>query len=154
MTKPGFVKFAWQPGHDDWLFKLSGPTLMFLPTTSLKATRRQVRTYHKARDGFDGSATKLQVGSGYAGFTTLPTGALVYETSGVAAGEGHLEIHNLTMPGVPGLTGARTYRFAEGSTTVASTDSRPATPTGHVQVSAQWRTQVAVVRRATPRRSP
>ncbi len=127
---------------------------MFLPTTSLKATRRQVRTYHKARDGFDGSATMLQVGSGYAGFTTLPTGALVYATSGVAAGEGHLEIHNLTMPGVPGLTGARTYRFAEGSTTVASTDSRPATPAGHVQVSAQWRTQVAVVRRATPRRSP
>ncbi|MGC8922953.1 discoidin domain-containing protein [Streptomyces sp. PG2] len=146
VTKPGFVKFAWQPGHDDWLFKLSGATAMFLPATSLKATRRQVRTYHRSRDGFDGSATMLQVGPGYAGFTTLPTGAVVYATSGVAAGEGHLEIHNLTMPGVPGLTGARTYRFAEGSATVASSDSKPAPSAGRVDEVTFARTEVRHVR--------
>ncbi len=154
VTKPGFVKFAWQPGHDDWLFKLSGSTPMFLPTTSLKATRRQVRTYRRSRDGFDGSATMLQVGSGYAAFTTLPTGAVVYATSGVAAGEGRLEIHNLTMPGVPGLAGARTYRFAEGSATVASVDSRPATPAARVDEVTFTRTEVAGADLALRNRTP
>ncbi|MGA5442807.1 discoidin domain-containing protein [Streptomyces griseoincarnatus] len=154
VTKPGFVKFAWQPGHDDWLFKLSGSTPMFLPTTSLKVARRQVRTYRRRRDGFDGSATMLQAGSGYAGFTTLPTGAVVYATSGVAAGEGHLEIHNLTMPGVPGLTGARTYRFAEGSATVASADSRPATPAARVDEVTFARTEVRHLRMLGVRPDP
>ncbi|MGW1209063.1 discoidin domain-containing protein [Streptomyces sp. NPDC002499] len=132
VTKPGFVKFAWQPAHDDWLFRVSGATPMFLPGTSTAVTGRQVHVYDGRRDGFDGSATLLRLASGYAGLTTLPTGAVVYATTGIAAGEGRLEVHNLTMPGVPGLTGSRTYRYAEGSTTVTAQDSRPATPTPRV----------------------
>ncbi|MEU3983248.1 discoidin domain-containing protein [Streptomyces sp. NPDC026672] len=132
VTKPGFVKFAWQPAHDDWLFKLSGTTPMFLPTATASVTGRQVRTYTGPRDGFDGSATLLRLGSGHAGLTTLPSGAVVYATTGTDAGEGHLEVYNLTMPGVAGLTGSRTYRFAEGSATVAAQDSRPATGAARV----------------------
>ncbi len=113
-----------------------------------------MRTYRRIRDGFDGSATMLQVGSGHAGFTTLPTGAVVYATSGVAAGEGHLEIHNLTMPGVPGLTGARTYRFAEGSATVASADSRPPTSAARVDEVTFARTEVRHLRMLGVRPDP
>ncbi|MFD9189160.1 discoidin domain-containing protein [Streptomyces phaeochromogenes] len=120
VSKSGFVKFAWQPAHDDWLFALSGPTPMFLPSTGAKVTGRSVVTYSRTRDGFDGSASLLTLDRGYAGFTTLPSGAVVYATSGTAYGEGHLEVRNLTMPGMPGLDGKRTYRAAEGSTTVVA----------------------------------
>nr|WSY49066.1 discoidin domain-containing protein [Streptomyces sp. NBC_00886] len=120
VSKSGFVKFAWQPAHDDWLFTLSGTTPMFLPSTGAKVTGRSVLTYSRLRDGFDGSATLLTLDSGYAGFTTLPSGAVVYATSGTAYGEGHLEVRNLTLPGIPGLDGNRTYRTAEGSTTVTA----------------------------------
>ncbi|MFI6349209.1 discoidin domain-containing protein [Streptomyces sp. NPDC050560] len=123
VSKPGFVKFAWQPAHDDWLFRLSGATPMFLPGTGAEVEGRGVRTYGRLRDGFDGSATVLRLGTGTAGLTTLPSGAVVYATTGTAAGEGHLEVHNLTMPGVAGLTGSRTYRFAEGSATVKAADA-------------------------------
>ncbi|MEV6757693.1 discoidin domain-containing protein [Streptomyces sp. NPDC051214] len=118
VTKPGFVKFAWQPAHDDWLFALSGPTPMFLPSTRAKVVERSALTYTRPRDGFDGSASLLTLEHGFAGFTTLPSGAVVYATSGTADGEGHLEVRNLSMDGVPGLDGSRTYRTAEGSTTV------------------------------------
>ncbi|MGW6057327.1 discoidin domain-containing protein [Streptomyces sp. NPDC055189] len=118
VSKPDFVKFAWQPAHDDWLFALSGTTPMFLPSTRNKVTERNVATYTRLRDGFDGSASVLTLEHGHAGFTTLPSGAVVYATSGTSAGEGHLEVRNLSMPGVPGLDGSRTYRAAEGSTTV------------------------------------
>ena len=120
VSKSGFVKFAWQPAHDDWLFALSGTTPMFLPSTGAKVTGRSVVTYSRTRDGFDGSASLLTLDHGYAGFTTLPSGAVVYATSGTAYGEGHLEVRNLTMPGMPGLDGKRTYRAAEGSTTVVA----------------------------------
>ncbi|WP_406004813.1 discoidin domain-containing protein [Streptomyces sp. NBC_00637] len=120
VSKAGFVKFAWQPAHEDWLFALSGTTPMFLPTTGAKVTGRSVVAYSRLRDGFDGSASLLTLDAGYAGFTTLPSGAVVYATSGTAAGEGHIEVHNLNMPGMPGLDGNRTYRTAEGSTTVAA----------------------------------
>ncbi|WP_432165281.1 discoidin domain-containing protein [Streptomyces sp. bgisy031] len=123
VSKSGFVKFAWQPGHDDWLFKLSGGTPMFLPATTGKVGQRTVRLYTSLRDGFDGSATVLRLDAGYAGFTTLPTGGVVYATSGTAAGEGHLEVHNLTMPGMAGLDGARTYRFEEGEVSVRAQDA-------------------------------
>lgn len=123
VSKSGFVKFAWQPGHDDWLFKLSGGTPMFLPATTGKVGQRTVRLYTSLRDGFDGSATVLRLDSGYAGFTTLPTGGVVYATSGTAAGEGHLEVHNLTMPGMAGLDGARTYRFEEGEVSLRAQDA-------------------------------
>ncbi|MEV2210370.1 discoidin domain-containing protein [Streptomyces sp. NPDC050997] len=120
VSKSGFVKFAWQPAHDDWLFALSGTTPMFLPSTGAKVTGRSVATYSRPRDGFDGSASLLTLDHGYAGFTTLPSGAVVYATSGTAYGEGHIEVHNLNMPGMPGLDGSRAYRAAEGSTTIAA----------------------------------
>ncbi|WP_227025375.1 discoidin domain-containing protein [Streptomyces tsukubensis] len=123
VSKPGFVKFAWQPAHDDWLFALSGATPMFLPSTGGKISRRTATTYRRIRDGFDGSASLYALDGGYAGFTTLPSGAVVYATTGTAQGEGHLEVHNLTMPGVPGLDGGRTYTTAEGSVTVAAQDA-------------------------------
>ncbi|ADI11975.1 secreted protein [Streptomyces bingchenggensis BCW-1] len=118
VSKSGFVKFAWQPAHDDWLFGLSGTTPMFLPSAGAKVTGRSVVTYSRLRDGFDGSASLLTLDVGYAGFTTLPSGAVVYASSGTAYGEGHLEVRNLDMPGMPGLDGSRTYRAAEGSATV------------------------------------
>ncbi|MEV0573352.1 discoidin domain-containing protein [Streptomyces sp. NPDC050392] len=123
VSKPGFVKFAWQPAHDDWLFALSGSTPMFLPSTGSKVQRRSVTTYRKVRDGIDATASVLELDTGIAGFTTLPSGAVVYATSGTAAGEGHLQIHNLTMPGLAGLDGSRTYTSAEGSVQVKSKDS-------------------------------
>ncbi|MEU6844311.1 discoidin domain-containing protein [Streptomyces sp. NPDC046716] len=126
VSKAGFVKFAWQPAHDDWLFRISGSTPMFLPATTGKVGGRAVRVYEKVRDGFDGSATVLRLDGGHAGFTTLPTGSVVYASSGTAAGEGHLELHNLTLPGIAGLDGDRTYRFEEGKVSVAAADASPA----------------------------
>ncbi|MFE5139957.1 discoidin domain-containing protein [Streptomyces fagopyri] len=146
VTKPGFVKFAWQPAHDDWLFRLSGANPMFLPSTAAQVTGRQVRTYSKLRDGFDGSATVLRLNTGRAGLTTLPSGAVVYATTGVAAGEGHLEVHNLTMPGIAGLTGSRTYRFAEGSATVTAQDARAAAATPRVDEVTFTKAQVRHLR--------
>ncbi|MFJ8936543.1 discoidin domain-containing protein [Streptomyces sp. NPDC102365] len=154
VSKPGFVKFAWQPAHDDWLFKISGNTPMFLPAVSGKVESRQVRTYSRVRDGFDGSATVLRLGTEYAGWTTLPSGAVVYATTGVAAGEGHLEVHNLTMPGVAGLSGSRTYRFAEGSTTVTAQDARPPVPSPRVDDLTFTRTEVRHLRMTGVRPDP
>lgn len=122
VSKPGFAKFAWQPGHDDWLFVLSGPTPMFLPATGAAVRSRTVAAYTRVRDGFDASAVVLGFDTGRAGFASLPGGSVVYASSGVAAGEGHLEVHNLTMPGVPGLDGDRTYTAAEGGVTVPAND--------------------------------
>ncbi|SEF50092.1 F5/8 type C domain-containing protein [Actinacidiphila yanglinensis] len=123
VTKPGFVKFCWQPAHDDWLFSLSGSTPMFLPATTGKVATRTVATHTTLRDGLDASAVLLALDSGYAGFTTLPGGEVVYATSGTGAGEGRIEVFNLTMPGVPGLDGSRTYTTADGSVTVAAADT-------------------------------
>ncbi|MFJ9030239.1 discoidin domain-containing protein [Streptomyces sp. NPDC102274] len=128
VSKTGFVKFAWQPAHDDWLFAISGATPMFLPATTGKVNARSVATYSVLSDGFDGSATLFTLGTGFAGFTTLPSGAVVYATSGTGPGEGHLEVHNFTMSGVAGLDGGRTYTTAEGEVTVAAKDGGGATP--------------------------
>ncbi len=154
VTKPGFVKFAWQPAHDDWLFKLGGATPMFLPSTAAEIKGRRVRTYSRLRDGFDGSATVLRLGSGLAGLTTLPSGAVVYATTGTAAGEGHLEVHNLTMPGVAGLTGSRSYRFAEGGVTVAAQDTRTPASTPRVDDVTFPRTEVRHLRMLGVRPDP
>ena len=144
VSKSGFVKFAWQPAHDDWLFALSGATPMFLPSTGVKVTGRSVVTYSRPRDGFDGSASLLTLDRGYAGFTTLPSGAVVYATSGTAYGEGHLEVRNLTMPGMPGLDGKRTYRAAEGSTTVVA-GSGAARPPAHASTNSPFRVPRSVI---------
>lgn len=149
VSKTGFVKFCWQPAHDDWLFALSGNTPMFLPTTTNSATARSVTTYSRVRDGFDGSATVLTLGTGFAGFTTLPTGDVVYATDGIGAGEGHVEVRNLTMPGIAGLDGSRTYTTAEGSVTVAALDAGgtpPPTTTGRTDELTVTRTSYRYVR--------
>jgi hypothetical protein len=154
VTKPGFVKFAWQPAHDDWLFKLSGATPMFLPSSAAQVTSRQVRTYSGLRDGFDGSATVLHLNTGYTGLTTLPSGAVVYATTGISAGEGHLEVYNLTMPGLAGLTGSRTYRFEEGSASVVAQDARPPATTSRVDEVTFARTEVRHLRMLGVRPDP
>ncbi|MGW2325892.1 discoidin domain-containing protein [Streptomyces sp. NPDC001700] len=154
VSKPDFVKFAWQPAHDDWLFRLSGATPMFLPATRGKAGGRSVRLYGEVRDGFDGTATVLRLDGGYAGYTTLPTGAVVYASSGTADGEGHLEVHNLTMPGVAGLGGARTYRFAEGEVTVRAQDDSLAAAAGRVDRVTFERTAVRHLRMLGVRPDP
>ncbi|MET1073794.1 MAG: discoidin domain-containing protein, partial [Umezawaea sp.] len=122
VSKAGFVKFAWQPGHDDWLFVISGASPMFLPSTGTAVRTRFAKAYNGVRDGFDATAGVLGFDSGRAGFVTLPTGTVVYATSGVAAGEGRIDVHNRTMPGVPGLDGDRVFTAAEGSATVRATD--------------------------------
>ncbi len=133
VTKPGFVKFAWQPQHDDWLFTLSGSTPMLLPATNLAVRQRTVHIYEQLRDGFDGTAAVLGFDAGRAGFATLPGGTVVYATSGLAAGEGRIGIYNLTMPGVAGLGGSRSYSSAEGSVTIAAKDATT-TPPGITRV--------------------
>jgi hypothetical protein len=122
VSKAGLVKFAWQPAHDDWLFKISGTTPMFLPTANLAVRGRFAKAYTKTRDGFDATASVLSFDAGKAGMATLPTGTVVYATSGLAEGEGRIDVHNLTMPGVAGLDGDRTYTAAEGTATVKATD--------------------------------
>ncbi len=121
VSKPGFVKFAWQPRHDDWLFAVSGTTPMFLPSTTFAVRERHTATWTKVRDGFDATAAVLKLPTGYTGFATLPSGGAVYATTGVAPGEGVVSVYNLDMPGMPGLGGSRTYRTAEGSTIVPAT---------------------------------
>ncbi|MET9265092.1 discoidin domain-containing protein [Amycolatopsis sp. NPDC004079] len=118
VSKPGFVKFAWQPNHDDWLFVLGGANPMLLPATNIAVRERHATTYRKVRDGFDGTVGVLRFDTGYAALATLPTGAAVYASTGVAADEGVLNVYNLAMPGVPGLDGDRTYTAAEGSVTL------------------------------------
>lgn len=114
VTKPGFVKFAYLPEHDDWLFDVTGRAPAFLPSTSLVVSGRTVTR----PDNVQGSATVLRCASGHAGFATLPTGAVVYATSGLAADEGQLRLHTLTMPGIRGLDGNRTFHGQGGAVTL------------------------------------
>jgi F5/8 type C domain len=124
VSKAGLVKFAWQPAHDDWLFQISGGTPMFLPGTSLAVRSRFAKAYSKIRDGFDATASVLGFDAGRAGMATLPTGTIVYATSGLGAGEGRINVHNLTMPGVSGLDGDRTYTAADAKAVVKATDGQ------------------------------
>jgi hypothetical protein len=119
VTKPGFVKFAYLPQHDDWLFDEAGTSPAFLPSTTTAVQAHSGHTYTSLRDGFAGSATTLTTGTGTVGFTSLPDGSVVYATSGTAAGEGTLRLHNLSMPGVPGMDGNRTFTWAGGSATLS-----------------------------------
>ncbi|MPZ82702.1 MAG: hypothetical protein GEV28_20790 [Actinophytocola sp.] len=119
VTKPNYVKFGFLPEHDDWLFDATGAAPAFLPSTQLAVTGRQTTRYDERHDGFAASATVLSLATGFAGFATLPTGAVVYATSGLAADEGALRLHNLTMPGVRGLDGDRTFHGPGGSVTLA-----------------------------------
>ncbi|WP_410625366.1 discoidin domain-containing protein [Amycolatopsis sp. cmx-8-4] len=123
VSKAGFVKFAWQPHHDDWLFALGGATPMLLPASNLAVRERHATTWTRVRDGFDGTFGVLRFDTGYAAFATLPTGAAVYASTGIGGGEGAFTVYNLAMPGVPGLDGDRTYTAAEGKVTVSAQDA-------------------------------
>lgn len=118
VTKPNYVKFVWLPGHDDWLFDPSGNTPFLLPSTNLPLVSRSTHTYGSARDGYDASATVIATPDGYAGFTTLPDGSAVYASTGLGPNEGVIQLFNLTMAGMPGLDGDRTFSGASGSFTL------------------------------------
>ncbi|GAA3351053.1 discoidin domain-containing protein [Amorphoplanes nipponensis] len=111
VTRTGFVNFLWQPGHDNWLIDTREPA--FLPAGAAP-TARWSRAWSRVRDGVDATATVLAVAGGRAGFATLPTGAVVYASTGLP-GEGRLSLFNLEMPGVPGLSGSRSFTTASGS---------------------------------------
>lgn len=117
VTKPGFTKFAWQPSHDDWLFKISGSTPMLLPSTAV--LRRNAVVYQRVRDGFDGTASLLSLAGGFAGTATLPTGTIVC----ALPRPGLVDVHNLAMAGMPGLTGSRTYTGAAGRVSVRAREA-------------------------------
>lgn len=117
VTKAGFVNFLWQPGHDNWLIDTREPA--FLPRGT-SPSRSWTRAYQKNRDGLDATATVLTIGAGYAGFTTLPTGTVVYASTGLA-GEGNLTLFNLHMPGVPGLSGSRRFVSDQGAAELGDT---------------------------------
>ncbi len=116
VTRTGFERFLWQPGHDNWLFDTRGPA--FLPSGVHSPTATWTTAYRRNRDGVDATATVLAFGEEYAGFTTLPTGSVVYASTGVGTDEGALTVFNLDMPGVPGLTGRRTFTSATGTVTL------------------------------------
>jgi hypothetical protein len=121
VTKPGYVKFAFLPQHDDWFLDGNGKAPSLIPSTATKVTARRTHEYRAARDGVDATATLLRTQTGWAGYTTLPGGRAVYATSGLATDEGALRLYNLDMPGVPGLDGDRTFTAADGSATLAAT---------------------------------
>jgi hypothetical protein len=127
-SRPGFLKFPWVPGHDSWLFGVSGSTPFMYPTTGAKVDARQTATYTDPRDGFEGTASMFQIGSGYAGQVTLPSGEAIYASSGAGADDGSVEVRNLDMNGYAGLDGSRTYTTAEGTATEALPVTRPADP--------------------------
>jgi hypothetical protein len=81
---------------------------------------RFAAAYSVLRDGFDATATLLTLSTGYAGYATLPSGAVVYATSGNGDGEGVLNVFNLDMPGIAGLDGDRTFTGADTSVTLAA----------------------------------
>lgn len=116
VTKPDFVKFAYLPEHDDWLFDVTGGAPAFLPSVRLAVTSRTVTSVEE----FAASATVLAFDNGFAGFATLPTGAAVYATTGVGDNEGALRLHTLAMAGVPGLDGDRTFHGEGGPVTLAA----------------------------------
>nr|BFE59613.1 discoidin domain-containing protein [Dactylosporangium thailandense] len=111
VTKPGYVRFLWQPGHDNWLIDTRAPA--FLPAQTAEPTRQWTGAYVASRDGVDATVTVLQTAAGWAGYATLPTGTVVYAGPGPSS----LTLFNLNMPGVPGLDGSRTFTGSGGAVT-------------------------------------
>jgi hypothetical protein len=106
VTRKEFARFLWQPGHDNWLVDTRGPG--FLPA-DLRIERRWTTAYRKDRHGVDATATVLAANGGFAGFATLPTGSVVYASTGIGPDEGGLTLFNLRMAGIAGLDGSRTF---------------------------------------------
>jgi hypothetical protein len=133
VTKDGFVRFLWQPGHDNWLVDSRAPG--FLPP-GRTPTGQWITAYEKVRDGVDATVTVLTLGEQqYAGFATLPTGTVIYASTGLGAGEGSLTIFNLAMPGVPGLTGTRTFTSAGGELVLSDREASGDGGTDHLTFS-------------------
>jgi len=146
VTKPGFVRFLWQAGHDNWLFDSRAAT--FLPARAPAPVHRWSSTYQQVRDGVDATVTVLGLGGGFAGYTTLPTGTVVYATTGIGVDEGGLSLFNLAMPGVPGLTGSRTFTGEQGSVTLSAAGSLGDGGTDEVTFAARQARHVRVLGRA------
>ncbi|WP_435738217.1 discoidin domain-containing protein [Cellulosimicrobium sp. PMB13] len=127
-SRKGFVKFPWVPGHDSWLFHVSGSTPFLYPTPGATVDDRTVATYTEPRDGFEGTSSVFRIGAGYAGQVTLPTGSALYASTGAGADDASLSVRNLDMDGYSGLDGSRTYTTAEGETTASLPVTRPADP--------------------------
>ncbi|WP_265521695.1 discoidin domain-containing protein [Oerskovia flava] len=127
-SRRGFVKFPWVPGHDSWLFHVSGSTPFLYPTPGATVDDRTVTTYTEPRDGFEGTSSVFRIGDGYTGQVTLPTGSAVYASTGAGSEDASLSVRNLDMNGYSGLDGSRTYTTAEGSTTASLPVTRPADP--------------------------
>ncbi|WP_166844411.1 discoidin domain-containing protein [Isoptericola sp. BMS4] len=125
-SRRGFVKFPWVPGHDSWLFHVSGSTPFLYPNPGATVDDRHVTTYTTPRDGFEGTSSVFRVGDGYAGQATLPTGSAVYASTGAGPDDASLSVRNLDMDGYAGLDGSRTYTTAEGETTEALPTTWPA----------------------------
>ncbi|MFI5494541.1 discoidin domain-containing protein [Actinoplanes sp. NPDC051859] len=101
VTKPEFARLLWLPDHDT---ELVDPRVSaFLPTGAVP-TGHWTRAYTGSRDGIQATATVFALAGGYAGFATLPSGAVVYAQAGVS-GEGGLVLGN---------TGTRTFTYAGG----------------------------------------
>ncbi|MFG1605299.1 discoidin domain-containing protein [Actinoplanes sp. NPDC049265] len=116
VTKTGYVNLLWQPRHDNWLVDTRAAA--FLPASARNPEETWTRAYDRLRDGVDATATVLTFGDNFAGYATLPTGTVVYASTGVGTDEGPLTLFNLDMPGVPGLTGRRTFTSATGTITL------------------------------------
>lgn len=116
-SKKGFLKFPWVPGHDSWLFALSGSTPYLYPNSAATVDARNTSTYTGPRDGFEGTTSVFRIGDEYAGQATLPSGAALYATTGAGWQDGTVSVRNLDLGGYNGLDGSRTYATAEGSAT-------------------------------------
>jgi hypothetical protein len=117
VTESGYINALWQPRHDNWL--VDTRAVGFLPPSSNAPSDTWTTAYRNDRDGMDATATVFTFGEEYAGFVTLPTGSVVYATTGVGTDEGGLSLFNLSMPGVPGLTGSRRFTGSSGSVTLS-----------------------------------
>ncbi|TPW74006.1 discoidin domain-containing protein [Schumannella soli] len=122
----GFVKFPWVPGHDSWLFDVSGATPFLSPSTSAAVAARSTQVYTAPRDGFEGTASVYGFADHRAGQVTLPTGSAIYATSGGGTDDASLTVRNLKMGGYSGLDGTRDYTTAEGASTASLPVKRPA----------------------------
>lgn len=110
VTDQGHTTLLWQPGHDNWFVDTRVPAFLPGDTTT---TASWSRAWNQERDDVDATATILKTADGVAGYTTLPTGTVVYTSTGLAE-EGRLRLFNTFMPGVPGLGGSRSFTFAGG----------------------------------------
>jgi hypothetical protein len=151
VSKPGYAKFAYLPNHDDWFLNPASKSPSFLPSVATPDSFT-VRTYTATRDGVDATASVVRRGTSYAGFTTLPDGSVAYATTGTGEDEGYLRLFNLSIPGIPGLDGDRTFTTASGQVTLRRDDlgnggtqtlTFPATTVRHlrmvgVQAQSQW----------------